>query len=460
MIKCPNCTGEMEYTPGIKKVKCKYCGSEFNPETIIEKEQASVEVAESQYEGKSYQCSQCGATLMTFDETAVTFCSYCGSQAVIESKMKKINNPDFIIPFELSKDDCIKAYKSKISKFKFAPSDMTEDTVVDKFRGVYIPYCIYNLKSKPTCTNFGEKYSHTSGNYTYYDKFTISADVDASYDGVSYDLVSKLYDKYSHTIPFDYKKVIPFNSNYLIGFYADTKDVNDKVYDDDAIELAEKDSTRYLSKIRDFSKYGCSSPKASFTVGEKKTAMFPLYFLSMRNEKSNTINYAIVNGQTGKVACDLPVSFKKYLLTSIIVSLIIYLIICWFFILSPVAISIFTLVAGIIASIISCSQISRIQKNQENIGDKGLEYKNKDSKESKSKKNISTFNLIYKIIIAMIVSLFTLIFGGIEDMIFYGGSIISLILIILSFKDLVKEHNLLSTNKIPQLEQRGGDLSA
>ena len=43
--------------------------------------------AVSTYEGKSYSCSQCGAQLMTFDETAITFCSYCGSQAMIESKM-------------------------------------------------------------------------------------------------------------------------------------------------------------------------------------------------------------------------------------------------------------------------------------------------------------------------------------------------------------------------------------
>ena len=61
-------------------------------ETVIAKKET--------YEGKGYTCSQCGATLLTFDETAITFCSYCGSQAMIEEKMIKRNHPEFIIPFK------------------------------------------------------------------------------------------------------------------------------------------------------------------------------------------------------------------------------------------------------------------------------------------------------------------------------------------------------------------------
>ena len=92
MIKCPNCTGELEFKPTDKQVVCKYCGSKFDPKEFDEKVTMSKEnEAVATYSGKTYSCSQCGAELMTFDETAITFCSYCGSQAMIESKMMKQN---------------------------------------------------------------------------------------------------------------------------------------------------------------------------------------------------------------------------------------------------------------------------------------------------------------------------------------------------------------------------------
>ena len=119
MIKCPNCGGELKYNVLEKMVKCDHCGSKFNPDEQIAKEKMASE--SSSLEGKVFSCTQCGASLMTFDETAVTFCSYCGSQAMIESKMMKQNNPDYIIPFKVTKDECIASYKKMISKSLFVP---------------------------------------------------------------------------------------------------------------------------------------------------------------------------------------------------------------------------------------------------------------------------------------------------------------------------------------------------
>ena len=45
----------------------------------------------------------------------------------------------------------------------------------------------------------------------------------------------------------------------------------------------------------------------------------------------------------------------------------------------------------------------------------------------------------------------------VHDSYYYGVALISFLLVILSFKDLVDEFNMLVTNKLPQLEKRGGD---
>ena len=115
MIKCPHCGGEMDYEVKSSSVKCPYCKSNFNPEKL----DAKVKTAKKKDNplsatGKSYTCSQCGATLMTFDDTAITFCSYCGSQNMLKDKMVTHNNPDFVIPFEKTKREyCKRTFRYK-----------------------------------------------------------------------------------------------------------------------------------------------------------------------------------------------------------------------------------------------------------------------------------------------------------------------------------------------------------
>ena len=146
MIKCPNCEGEVAFDPELGKVKCKYCGSTFSAEEIDDKLKTSDETKSSDsFEGKVYRCTQCGAELMTFDDTAITFCSYCGSQAMIEDKMIEHNNPTYIIPFKKTRDYCISEYKRMISKFIYAPNYMKSDLEIEKFRGIYMPYWIYSF---------------------------------------------------------------------------------------------------------------------------------------------------------------------------------------------------------------------------------------------------------------------------------------------------------------------------
>lgn len=454
MIKCPNCTAELEFDAQSQQVTCDYCGSTFNPKELeIEVKKATEQEANETYEGKSYSCSQCGATLLTFDETAITFCSYCGSQAMIESKMIKKNNPQFIIPFKKTQEECINAYKNKLSKSFFTPNYMKSDIVVSKFRGIYIPYCIYKLAYHGDTTNKGSKYAYRRGDYVYYNDYNIYAHVDAEYDGISYDMISNLYDKFSHSIPHNFKEAEPFNANYLAGFYADMADVGDTIYEDDAIKIANNDSERYMSRRREFSKYGCHNPKVKFQVAEKKMGMFPLYFLAIRDKTNKYVNYAIVNGQTGKVVVDLPVDFKKYILASLLLTIPIFLFINMSLVIIPKGICIFSIVAAIISLIISVNQMNKIHKRENHLDDEGYMYNNNDQK---NKGGSIKFKYIFKQIIGIVLAMIVLILNLVDDIYYYGTAITTLCLVIWSFYDLVKEHNLLVSTKLPQLEKRGG----
>ena len=464
MIKCPNCGGELKFKPKDKIVKCEYCSSEFNPKELnVEAKEAkkTEKQIDSTTKATAYRCSQCGAELLTFDETAITFCSYCGSQAMLEGKMTEINNPDYIIPFKITKEQCIEAYKKKINKAVFAPRYMKDDIVVEKFRGIYMPYCVYKVSYHQNSKNIGHKYTRSRGNYDYYDDYSLSTNVDTDYQGISYDLVSKLFDKYTESIPYDFTQAEEYNKNYLIGYYADVKDVRNNIYDSLVTKIVKDDTTKRMAKNKEFAKYGCSTPKINPTISERKIGMFPVYFLAIRDRNKKYIHYAVVNGQTGKVAMDLPFDFKKYILGSLIIAAIIFMIINHGLILLPIGIVIFSIIFLIISYFISSSQLDKISLVEKHYDDMGYNAVNNISKAEQKKAKIpfkeKIKKYLYKQVFGIIIGIIVIYFKPVNDAYYYGVAIVNFILAIWSFYDIVIERNLLVSSKLPQLEERGGD---
>lgn len=459
MSKCPKCGGELNFSVESQSVVCPFCRNMFNPKELnikakvaSERKKIEIEPDGNHFEGKSYNCSQCGATLLTFDETAITFCSYCGSQSMIESKMIVQNNPDFIIPFKMTREECINNYKKLLKKAHFIPKYMQDDLVVDKFRGIFMPYCIYKTTYKGELSNNGSKYSHRSGDYDIYDDYEILADVDATYDGMSYDLLSKFYDCYSNAIPFDFNKKEDFNTNFLIGFYADTMDVDKTIYDKIAENISSNDSKRFLYARKEYRKYGCKNPMIRLSVSDRKIGMFPVYFLAIRTKDNKHVHYAVINGQTGKIAADLPIDFKKYIILTLILSVIIFLLINMYLYLLPNIVLWLSLLASIVSLVVSRVQAKKINNKENKLDDMGYKYVNKNVE-----KNKLSIKYSIKQFISLLICAFILIINPYNDEYYYIGSIVTLGLIILSFYDLVKEHNDLTSNKLPQLEKRGGD---
>ena len=456
MSKCPHCGAEIQFSPKSKKVHCEYCGSDFNPKEL--KEETKKAKNQKTLDGRAFSCTQCGATLLTFDETAVTFCSYCGSQNMIEEKLIEQTAPDFIIPFSKTKEQCIANYKKKISSFLFCPSYMKSDIVINKFRGIYMPYGIYYFEHHGDCTNKGQKYNHRSGDYVYYDDYTIHADVDATYDGISYDLLSKFYDDYSGAIPFNYKEAEDFNPNYLPGFYADSKDVDIDTYLNDAKMNAINDSSRFFKKNSIYSKYSCAHPTVPFKLKDKKVGLFPVYFVSIIDKDKEHVHYAVINGQTGRVAADMPIDFIKYIAFSVFLAIPIFFLLNSFPVFLPVHINIFTIIMSIIAFIIYAFELDKTRKKDTHFNDKGFSKQI----ENNNKKNKYTIKGSYflKLLISILLSISVIFMAPVEDYYYYGSATIGLILILWSFKDLISTYNLSVSRPIPQLEKRGGDENA
>ena len=318
-----------------------------------------------------------------------------------------------------------------------------------------MPYWVYSFDKDGEQSNTGSRYSHRAGDYVYYDDYTISTNIKASCEGVSHDAAANFSDHLSEAIaPFSMKEKKEFSTTYLSGYYADSQDVNGEVYREECNKIANEQAANELKKDSTYAKYGCK-PKVYMRPKDTKLGLFPVYFLATRNKKGDRISYAVVNGQTGKVAAEIPIDFKKYLIVSLIMAVGLFLLFNGFLTLTPTKIIVISMIFNVISFIISNSQMNKVIAREKMIDDKG--NKSKQKHKTKFSEKISK---IYKPLIGLIIAVAIFIWNPVSDFYYYTGAIVSILMTIWSFSDLIKEINLLTTRKLPQLGRRGGDENA
>ena len=116
----------------------------------------------------------------------------------------------------------------------FAPKELRDPSYIDSFRGIYMPYWAFYISQKGSLSLNGKKTSRR-GDYIITDHYALTGDLDAYYKGLSYDASSSFDDNISEELaPYNLKGMKAFTPAYLSGFYADTSDVDAKVYQGDA----------------------------------------------------------------------------------------------------------------------------------------------------------------------------------------------------------------------------------
>ncbi len=382
MYKCPNCGGEIQYQPENGKIKCEYCGSVFSVDDNIEKTRKTAE-EHNDFEGNGriYTCSQCGASIYATEETGVTFCSYCGSQAFLESRIKGDENimPDIIIPFKISKEECEKIYKDKIKHAWFLPKGMKSDTTIDKFRGIYMPCWVYTAQA-----DVDGRYEATSmkivGGFDEYTTYEITANGSGVYGGFVEDSSASFPDGIMRSIsPFDMKKARTFDDKYMAGFYADIGNLPPEAYENEILAYAKSNVKEDLKTDATMRSKGVSNgdienkTTINGRITEVKKGFLPVWFLSNKNEHTGLMSYAVINGLTGKIHADLPVDMKKYLILSLIIAIPAFILL-QFLTMKPNTLVMITVLLLCIMMFFANKMIRETYIQENGLDDEGLLY--------------------------------------------------------------------------------------
>jgi len=373
MANCPGCGGLMSFNIELQTLKCSSCEgllSPYDADTVVSN-------AADTYETTVFTCPQCGGELSSTDHDISGNCSYCGSPVVFESKIVNEKRPDYIIPFGVTKAECGELYFESVKKNPFAPKELKDPEFIDGFRGIYVPYWIYDIKQDG---RFDVTASHTEnhGSYSYIYKDKITGRNATEYRHIMHDASSVLLDDISEKVePFE---TIPnrdihrrtecfqkFSTGFLPGFYAEPADVPAETYNDYAENIANTRTNEFIKTHSALKKYNITlKPEQLGTaVKGRSLAMMPVWFLSYR--KNDRVAYAAVNGQTGRVISDTPIDFKMFTGRLLITAAIIFAILCAIMIFAPSLPVSITLISVIMSYIVTryCHDDIRVLKGRE-----------------------------------------------------------------------------------------------
>lgn len=329
--KCPACGAVIKFNPTLGKWKCEYCNSEFTLEEMQKHNNASSvqnnsstsdsnnEQTDQHYD--SYKCGNCGAEIVADEQTSATFCLYCGNTAILKSKLSGHFSPSRIIPFKTEKQQAIDAFKNLSKGRALVPKEFISEKNIEKIRGIYIPFWLFDLKVSGTVNSNANKVrTWAIGNTrfiktSYYKLFRTAT---MEYKDIPVDASTRFANDIMNSLePFDYKDMVQYNHAYLSGFFAEKYDVDNDSSIKEASDRALESAKDLI--INDMSGYDSVSMYENTLSSSELSHEYVLLPVWMVNVKYKDKMYLFaMNGQTGEFIGDIPVDKNKAILYGII----------------------------------------------------------------------------------------------------------------------------------------------
>lgn len=337
--ECPGCGAAMQFDSEKQKMVCDHCGTSCTVEELedirthdVEREdEVSGAFSEPEQNGefKVYKCPSCGAELLTDEHTSATFCSFCGRPSLVEDRLSGVSMPSRVIPFKINKEQAKEQYRAWAKKGILTPSEFYSNSTIEKITGMYVPFWLYDYNARMELSAEATKVRHeTRGDYryTYTDHYMITRDVEADYDKVPADASEKMPDDVMDKLePFKYEDLTAFEMPYLSGYYSEKYNYTAE----DMSQRIEKRIRKYIldttrNTIKGYTTVNIRHTNSRLNKQNAEYALMPVWVLNCRyNEKDYLFT---LNGQTGKIVADRPVSKEKMAIWFVGIAVVVFVI--------------------------------------------------------------------------------------------------------------------------------------
>jgi predicted RNA-binding Zn-ribbon protein involved in translation (DUF1610 family) len=342
-LPCPTCGSQLSYSAEKQLINCNHCGfsKDFDRSNDLIKEQA-LALAESfkaKYVPKDagkkvIDCQGCGSQLM-IDESEVSFrCNFCGSEKVNEKAFdQNLIKPQGIIPFKIGKNEAVSKFRDWIKKGWFHPNKLKHLAALGDVHGIYVPFWTYDAQTYTEWSGEAGYYYYESqqvyenGKYVTkqvrkvrwewrrgsFNQFFDDVLIVAS-KGLPENIISKIY-------PYRLEELVNHNAELMVGWEAE-------IYSLEVKEGYQKAEHIMYDSLRDRASRDLGgdtqrglSVNADFYDQTFKHVILPVWLCTYKY-KGKAYQFA-VNGQTGKINGQKPISVIKVVLFIIFILAII-----------------------------------------------------------------------------------------------------------------------------------------
>ena len=311
--KCPNCGNKIYFSPDLGALCCDACGGIYMPEEMEAEDKQYLEDQDlidldsilgtdedHEYaEFSVYTCSNCGGEIIVNSTEASTFCIYCGNPSIVFSRITRSRKPDGIIPFKVTQEEAASIIRAQLKRKSSVPRQL-KNIDKDSLRGIYIPYKIVNVEYRDALflENVTDEYQLK--------KYFLRAGR-CDFNALSVEASSKFDDSASSLLePYDHSEIVPFDEDYLTGFYADICDLDNEQMNRKIKNMVRERFNEQVFKScmgRRALSIKYSMPTVIYR-GSPLYVMMPVWFYTTYHE-GNPLTI-LVNGQTGKFISSIP----------------------------------------------------------------------------------------------------------------------------------------------------------
>jgi LSD1 subclass zinc finger protein len=328
---CESCGAQLEFDPGTASLKCAFCGhSQAIPASIEEIQELDfrqyrelARLDSSKEIDKVLHCNGCAAefTVGPYDESQS--CPFCGSNVVVPAEPEERVAPKSLVPFHIKPKEARASYDVWVGKRFWAPLDLAKKARAhNSLHGIYVPYWTYD--SVTTTWYQGMRGEHYYVQVSYRDAngneqtrterrthwYPASGVVVVPFDDVLVLATERLPDKYTRRMQkWSLEGLTPYEPGYLSGFQAMRYDIDLEKGFTQAQDQMDPVIHRAICQDIGGDEQQVTSRKTQYDQVTFKHMLLPIYSGAYQY-KGKPFRF-FINGQTGHVAGEAPVSWWK-----------------------------------------------------------------------------------------------------------------------------------------------------
>jgi predicted RNA-binding Zn-ribbon protein involved in translation (DUF1610 family) len=327
-FRCPNCDGATAYNADDGGLTCAFCGYHEAPQAQLvgkkaEEFEFTVETMHLATHGwgaerKELVCNSCNAHTTLSTDMLTHTCPFCGSNQVVQARAPQdVLRPRFLVPLTVTADECREKTAVWLRSSWMLPKALDRLARTAEYVPIYIPFWTFDAH---TDADWKAEVGHTKTRrvrtkngwqtQTYTEWRWESGHAHLVIDDLLVQGTERISGKLLQAMGgYQLERLVAYDAAFLAGVQAQAYDIKLE----EAWELGR-------SRMRERTKQACISQASSsrirnfsmnlgFNNESWRYVLLPVYLATYRY---GTESYQVLlNGQTGKIAGQRPVDWRK-----------------------------------------------------------------------------------------------------------------------------------------------------